>query len=203
MYIYIYIYILSYIDRVFRCITHSYACRNVVNTIMTNGHSSLEKYTSHTLFEMVAKGLCVRGELETEQNGNILTPSSSVYSSTSFSFSWAAQPGALRSWFSRWHLISKTLTPTNWTSCRPVLYHCLTPTCLLWASHLHPTQPVYSQGYPLISSTGWTRYLRWCISYLTARPDRRSICYSSISTLQCCWTSWMLQAGIETRLTIR
>ena len=34
---------------------------------MTNGHSSLEKYTSHTLFEMVAKGLCVRGELETEQ----------------------------------------------------------------------------------------------------------------------------------------
>ncbi len=27
---------------------------------MTNEHSSLEKYTSHTLFEMVAKGLCVR-----------------------------------------------------------------------------------------------------------------------------------------------
>ena len=38
---------------------------------MTNEHTSLEKYTSHTLFEMVAKalqkGLCVRGELETEQ----------------------------------------------------------------------------------------------------------------------------------------
>ena len=32
-----------------------------------NEHSSLEKYTSHTLFERVAKGLCVRGELETEQ----------------------------------------------------------------------------------------------------------------------------------------
>ena len=30
---------------------------NIVNTIMTNGHSSLEKYTSHTLFERVAKGL--------------------------------------------------------------------------------------------------------------------------------------------------
>ena len=30
-------------------------------------HTSLEKYTSHTLFEMVAKGLCVRGELETER----------------------------------------------------------------------------------------------------------------------------------------
>ena len=37
------------------------------STIMTNEHSSLEKYTFHTLFEMVAKELCVRGELKTEQ----------------------------------------------------------------------------------------------------------------------------------------
>ena len=29
---------------------------NIVNTIMKNGHNSLEKYTSHTLFEMVRKG---------------------------------------------------------------------------------------------------------------------------------------------------
>ena len=34
---------------------------------MTNEHTSLEKYTSHTLFERVAEGLCVGGELETEQ----------------------------------------------------------------------------------------------------------------------------------------
>ena len=34
---------------------------------MTNEHTSLEKYTSHTFFERVAKGLCLRGELETEQ----------------------------------------------------------------------------------------------------------------------------------------
>ena len=34
---------------------------------MTNKHTSLEKYTSRTLFERVAKGLCVRGELEIEQ----------------------------------------------------------------------------------------------------------------------------------------
>ena len=34
---------------------------------MTNEHTSLEKYTPHTLFERVAKGLCVRDELETEQ----------------------------------------------------------------------------------------------------------------------------------------
>ena len=40
------------------------------------------------------KGYRVRGELETGQNCNILTPSSSSHSSASFSFSWAAQPGA-------------------------------------------------------------------------------------------------------------
>ena len=34
---------------------------------MTNEHTSLEKYTSHTLFKTVAKGSCVAGELETEQ----------------------------------------------------------------------------------------------------------------------------------------
>ena len=32
-----------------------------------NEHTSLEKYTSHNLFEMVAKGLRVRGELKTKQ----------------------------------------------------------------------------------------------------------------------------------------
>ena len=45
---------------------------------------------------------------------------------------------------------------THWTSCRIGLYHCLMPTCFLWASHLHPIQSVYSQGYTLISSTGCT-----------------------------------------------
>ena len=42
---------------------------------MTSEHTSLEKYTSHTLFERVAKGLHVRGELETEQTATYwLTP---------------------------------------------------------------------------------------------------------------------------------
>ena len=36
----------------------------IKSTMMTNEHTSLEKYTSYTLFERVAKG---RGELETEQ----------------------------------------------------------------------------------------------------------------------------------------
>ena len=62
---------------------------------MTNEHTSLEKYTSHTLFSKgLRKGwcwLCVRGELETERDCHILTSSSSDHSSTSFC--WAAQPG--------------------------------------------------------------------------------------------------------------
>ena len=45
------------------------------------------------------------------------------------------------------------LSPKLWlqltqTSCRTGLYHCLTYTCFLWASHLHRIQPVHSQGYP-------------------------------------------------------
>ena len=42
------------------------------DTITTSGDSSLEKYT--LIRKLVTKGLCVRGELETEQNCNILTP---------------------------------------------------------------------------------------------------------------------------------
>ena len=67
---------------------------------MTNEHASLEKYTSHTLFEMVAKGLWKSYVWEVSwrlnRDCNILTPSSSVFSSTSFSFCWAAQPGVPR-----------------------------------------------------------------------------------------------------------
>ena len=35
---------------------YTYTCGNIVNIIKTSGHCSLEKYTSHTLFEMVRKG---------------------------------------------------------------------------------------------------------------------------------------------------
>ena len=145
---------------------YTYRCRNIVNTIMTNEHSSLEKYTSHTLFERVAKGLYVRGELGTEQIATYWPLSSLVFSSTSFSFCWAAQSGV-----SRAHsplLGAGSLysigSPTNWlqlsgTVCRTGLYHCLTFTCFLWASHLHRIQPVHGQGYILMSSTGYTSSL--------------------------------------------
>ena len=44
------------------------------DTITTSGHSSLEKYTSHFIRKGYESFYCVRGELETEQNCNILTP---------------------------------------------------------------------------------------------------------------------------------
>ena len=36
---------------------YTYTYGNIVNTIMKNKHNSYEKYTSHTLFKLVAKGL--------------------------------------------------------------------------------------------------------------------------------------------------
>ena len=92
---------------------------------------------------------------------NILTPSSFVFSSTSFSFCWAAQPGILRAQTSAVSGVSLPRTATKWlqltrTVCCTGLYHCLTSICFLWASHLHPIQPVHGQGYMLMSSTGCT-----------------------------------------------
>ena len=54
--------------------------------------------------------------------------------------------------------------------CVTELYNSLSSTYFLWVSHLHPIQPVQSQGYTPIASTGCTCYLHWCISYLTAQP---------------------------------
>ena len=91
---------------------YPYTCGNIVNTIKTN-----EKYTSLTLFEMVAKGLRKGNVWEVSRrlnkDCNILTPSSSVFSNTSFSFFCAAQPG---SWgppsAGNWFPLPRTAT--NW-----------------------------------------------------------------------------------------
>ena len=69
------------------------------STIMTNEHTSLERYTSHTFFSKGLRKACERLICERWvgdwTNCNILTLSSFVLSSTSFSFCWAAQ---LESW---------------------------------------------------------------------------------------------------------
>ena len=129
---------------------------------MTNEHSSLEKYTSHTLFSKgLRKGwywLCVRGELETEQSATYWPQVILYYSSTSSSFCWAAQLGSwgpkssVWSWFSL--LQTATWTPTNWlqltqTVCCTWLYNCLMLTCFLWALQLHWIQPVHRSRWYL------------------------------------------------------
>ena len=133
---------------------------------MTNEHSSLEKYTSHTLFEIVAKGLRKGYVWEVSWRLNKLQHIDPqflylwqhfflILLGCSIGVSWGPRAVCWALVLSR-ALSPTRLTPTNWTSCRTGLYHCLTPTCFLWASHLHPIQPVYSQVYTLISSTGCT-----------------------------------------------
>ena len=129
------------------------------STIMMNEHTSLEKYTSCTLFEMVVKGLCVRGELETEQTATYWPP---VPLSLTALLSCSAGLLDRGSWGPIalcWVLVLSTAS--YWLQltepvCRTGLYNCLTPICFSWASHLHPIQPVHSQGHTLISLIGCT-----------------------------------------------
>ena len=95
-----------------------------------------------------------------------LPPNSSSYCSISFPFSLAAQPGA---WGPSlcWDMV---LIPASslqliWTSCRRGYI-------IIWRApascehhNSHSIQPVDSQCYPQISSTGCTCYLHRCISY--------------------------------------
>ena len=102
----------------FKCCIPICRCMQKHNdAIKTNGHSSLEKYTSHFI-ERVWKGYegfyCVRGELETEQNCNILTPT--LLAITAF-LSRSPEvlnrepggPASAGTWFSFQHLLS------NWS----------------------------------------------------------------------------------------
>ena len=119
-------------------VTYSYACRNIVNTIITNETHFFRKTYLSLYSKGLRKGYCVRGELETEQSCNILIPSSSCYNSTSFSFSWAAQPEALRAqpllgpgshYFELQQLTPNSDLQLTRTSCSTGLYNCFTSTC--------------------------------------------------------------------------
>ena len=47
--------------------TYTYTCGNIINNNDERIHFFRKTYLSHFILERVAKGLCVRGELETEQ----------------------------------------------------------------------------------------------------------------------------------------
>ena len=168
---------------------------------MTNEHTSLEKYTPHTLSKGLGKG-CKRVMCERwvgdGTDCNILTPSYSDYSSTSFSFCSAAQSGVLRA-----HCpllgagsLYSILNPTNWPQltepiCGSELYNCLTLTCFPRVSQLHGIQPVHGQGCILISSTGCTCFLMdgWVksqyVTYLTLLFCILSLSFRNNSAILC------------------
>ena len=96
--------------------TYTYTCRNISNKIKTSGHRSLEKYTSHFI-ERVRKGYegyhYVRGELETEQNCNILTPTLMAITAFLSRFPGllnrgSGDPASAGTWFSFQHLLSNS-----------------------------------------------------------------------------------------------
>ena len=132
---------------------------------MTNEHTSLEKYTSHTLFSKGLRKGCVRGELETEQTATYWPPVPlTIAALLSHSAgllnrgSWGPKP-SVGSWLSLPRTATRTptaLLQQTQVVCRTGLYNCLTSICFLWASHLNRIQPVNGQGYILISSTGCT-----------------------------------------------
>ena len=160
-------------------VTYLYTCRNIINTIKTSGHSSLEKYTSHFIRKGYERVIVWEVSWRLNKDCNILTPT--LLAIAAFL---SRSPGLLN----RGPLRGLVLTPRTdlqliWTSCRAGLYNYSTSTCFLWASHLHSIQLVDSQGYPLISSTGCTCYIHRCISRLTAWPGRRSTCYISSDKL--------------------
>ena len=135
-------------------------------------------YLSHFI-RNGTKGLRVSWRLN--KDCNILTPSSSCYSSTSFSSCRAAQPGAQRAQpllgpgshcFEMQQLTPISDLQLTWTSCSIGLYNCLIPTCFCehhictqfnpssvkvipW--YLRPDAPVIYTGAFLIWQLGWVR----------------------------------------------
>ena len=147
---------------VIRIQLYTYTCGNKINNNDERTRFFRKIYLSHFIRKGCKRVMCEWWVGEWT-NCNILTPSSFVFIITSFSFCWTAQSGVLRAHSPLLGAGShySILSPTNWlqltgTYSRTGLYHCLTPTCFLWASHLHRIQPVYGQGYILMSSTGCT-----------------------------------------------
>ena len=101
---------------------------------MTKEHTTLEKYTSHNLFEWVAKGLCVRDEFETEQTATywpqvplIIAALLSHSAELLKRGSWEPKPSA-GSWFSLPRTATRTPTAPDSNS-EPV---CGTDYIIVW-----------------------------------------------------------------------
>ena len=171
-------------------VTYSYAdaCRNIFNTIKTSGHSSLEKiYLSLYLkgFERVMKGIISEmGVGNRTELQHIDPPPAQLFRLQQHFFPVllgcsTGDPGAQPLLGHIFHSSIFSQTDLNFLS--PGLYNNLTSTYFLRASHLYSIQPPrQSRLSPdaRISLTAWTSYLHRCISHLTSRPGRRSVCYN-------------------------
>ena len=93
-----------------------YTCRNKINNYYERTHFFRKIYLSHFIRNGCERVMC-EWCLGDWTNWNILTPSSFVFSSTSFSFCWAARSGVLRAYsplLGAGSLYS-ILSPINWT----------------------------------------------------------------------------------------
>ena len=137
------------------------------STIKTSRHSSLEKYTSHFIWKGYERYYLWEVSWRLNRTATYWPPPRQLYWLQQHFFpvllgcstrGLGAPP--LLGYGSHSSIFSPT--DLNFLSLR--LYNNLTSTYFLWASHLYSIQPVDSQGYPLISSTGCTCNLHRCIS---------------------------------------
>ena len=141
---------------------YTYICRSKINNNDERTHLFRKIYPSHFILKGCKRVMCEKWVGEWI-NCNILTLSSFVFSITSFSFCWLLNWGYWGPIALSWVLVLTKVSyhEHDWhqltePACGTGLYNCLTPTCFLWASHLLQIQPIHSQGYTLISSTGCT-----------------------------------------------
>ena len=145
---------------------YTYTCGSKINNNDELTHFFRKIYLSHFIrngCERVVKGICVRGELETGQTATYWPPIPLSLAALLSHSGGLLNQGSWGPIALCWVLVLSTgsYLQLNWLQltepvCCPRLYNCLMSTCFLWASHLHPIQPIHSQGYTLISSTGCT-----------------------------------------------
>ena len=105
---------------------------------MTNEAQFFRKIYLSFYSKVLRKGYVWEVSWRLNKDCNVLTPSSSIFSITSFSFCWAAQPGTQRAQLSAGscsHCLELQQTNSNSKltriSCGTELYNCLTPTCFI------------------------------------------------------------------------
>ena len=153
---------------------YTYTCRNKINNNDEQTRIFRKIYLSHFIWNGCERVMCERW-VGDWTNCNILTPCSSVFSSTSFSFCWAAQLGALRAQpsaesGSHCNKLTPTVSKLTEPVCGPGLYNCLMPTCFLCVTSAPNSTRPQSRLYPDIFDR-MHLFIDW-------RLGRRSICYN-------------------------